>query len=141
VPPACRPGTAAAAAVVVAVAVALALRGVARTAVPATPGEPAAPLIGPRVRAWYRGVIAPLEDALVAWGIHADSLTYAQLAVSVLARLGSAGAWIPWKTTKWSCIAARRLGTVRWSLSCAGPRSALSYYPTRGAKLRISGFI
>ena len=126
-PPACRPGTAAAAAVVVAVAVALALRGVARTAVPATPGEPAAPLIGPRVRAWYRGVIAPLEDALVAWGIHADSLTYAQLAVSVLA---GAAFWAGWIfLAGWLTILAGTLdildGGVARRGGVAGPRGAL----------------
>jgi len=55
------------------------------TVVPATSGEPPDALIGPRVRWWYRGVIAPLEDALVAWRIHPDALTWAQLAVSVLA--------------------------------------------------------
>jgi CDP-diacylglycerol--glycerol-3-phosphate 3-phosphatidyltransferase len=83
--PACRPGTAAAAAVVIGVTVVLALRGVARTVVPTTTSEPAAALIGPRVRLWYRAVIAPLEDALVAWRIHPDTLTWAQLGVSMLA--------------------------------------------------------
>ena len=89
-PPACRPGTAATAAVVIAVAVVLALRGVARTVVPAGTSEPSAALIGPRVRLWYRGVIAPLEDALVASRIHPDVLTWTQLGVSVLA---SAAFW------------------------------------------------
>jgi phosphatidylinositol phosphate synthase len=81
---ACRPGTAAAASVVIAVAVGLALRGLARTAV-APAGGDAPPLIGPRVRAWYRAVIGPLEDALVGWGVAADTLTWAQLGVSILA--------------------------------------------------------
>ena len=83
--PAPRPGTAAVAVVVIGVTIALALRGIART-VPenATPGADA-PLIGPRVRAWYRGMLAPLEALLVGWGVHADTLTYAQLGVSVLA--------------------------------------------------------
>jgi CDP-diacylglycerol--glycerol-3-phosphate 3-phosphatidyltransferase len=85
VPAACRPGTAAVAAAVIGLAVVLALRGVARTA--AATGEPEAPLLGPRVRAWYRGLLAPLEDRLVSWHVHADALTYAQLGVSVLAGL------------------------------------------------------
>src|SRR4029077_18742863 len=63
----------------------LALRGVAYTVVPAGSGEPPDALIGPRVRLWYRGIIAPVEDALVAWHIHPDALTWAQLGVSVLA--------------------------------------------------------
>jgi phosphatidylinositol phosphate synthase len=71
--------------VVIGTAVALALRGVARTEVPAETGEPADALIGPRVRTWYRGVIAPIEDQLVAWRIHPDALTWAQLAVSIAA--------------------------------------------------------
>ena len=82
--PACRPGTAAAAALVVGIGAGLALRAVARTAPPAASTEPAA-LIGPRIRAWYRGVLAPVEDALVGWRIHPDTLTWAQLGVSVLA--------------------------------------------------------
>src|SRR5207244_3444442 len=55
------------------------------TEVPAETGEPADALIGPRVRTWYRGVIAPIEDQLVAWRIHPDALTWAQLAVSIAA--------------------------------------------------------
>jgi phosphatidylglycerophosphate synthase len=70
---------------VIGVAVALALRAVARTVPSAGAGEPADALIGPRVRAWYRAVIAPVEDLLVAWQIHPDALTWAQLVVSVAA--------------------------------------------------------
>jgi CDP-diacylglycerol---glycerol-3-phosphate 3-phosphatidyltransferase len=70
---------------VIAIAVVLALRGVARTVVPVGSGEPTSALIGPRVRTWYRGVIAPIEDALVGWRIHPDALTWAALVVSVLA--------------------------------------------------------
>jgi CDP-diacylglycerol--glycerol-3-phosphate 3-phosphatidyltransferase len=127
VPPACRPGTAAAAAVVIAVAVALALRGVARTPVPATPGEPAAPLIGPRVRTWYRGVIGPLEDALVAWRVHPDAITWAQLGVSVLA---GAAFWTGCIfLAGWLTILAGTLdildGGVARRGGVAGPRGAL----------------
>ncbi len=82
--PACRPGTAAAAAAIIALAVVLALRGVARTAAEGASG-PDAPLLGPRVRTWFRGLLVPFEDGLVAWQVHPDTLTYAQLGVSVLA--------------------------------------------------------
>src|SRR5262245_35108580 len=98
---ACRPWTAATAAVVIGVAVVLALRGVARTIVPVSSAEPADALIGPRVRFWYRGIVAPVEDVLVAWRIHPDALTWAQFGVSVLS--GAAfwrgaiclGGWLP----------------------------------------------
>src|SRR4029077_15737855 len=94
VPPACRPGTAAAATLVVAATVWLALRGLARCAAPGgAPPDAPAPLVGPRVRAWYRGVLAPLEDALVGARVQPDAVTWAQLAVSVLA---GAGFWAGW---------------------------------------------
>jgi phosphatidylinositol phosphate synthase len=85
VPAGCRTGTAVVAAAVIGIAIALALRAIARTAAPqaAAPGD--APLLGPRVRTWYRGVVGPLEDWLVASGVHPDTLTWAQLGVSVLA--------------------------------------------------------
>ena len=82
--PACRPGTAIVALAVVLLAIVLALRSVARIDVPDASG-PDAPLIGPRVRAWFRGLVAPLEDLLVARRVHPDSLTWAQLGVSLLA--------------------------------------------------------
>jgi len=94
VAPACRPGTAAAAAAVVGLAVALALRGVARTPTPAASGERQAPLLGPRVRAWYLAVLAPLEDQLVGWRVHPDALTYAQLVVSIVAGVAFWRGWI-----------------------------------------------
>jgi len=127
VPPACRPGTATAAAVVVAVAVVLALRGVARTVVPTTSGEAAAPLIGPRVRAWYRGVLAPLEDALVARRVHPDAVTWAQLVVSVLA---GAAFWAGWIfLAGWLAILAGTLDILDGGIArrggVAGPRGAL----------------
>ncbi len=83
----CRPGTAAAAALLIGVTIALALRGVARTEVETEPGarETTGPFIGPRVRAWYRGLFGPLEEWLAALGVRPDHLTYAQLGVSVLA--------------------------------------------------------
>lgn len=81
----CRPGTAAAAAVVIGGTIVLALRGVARTPLETGEQGPAAPFIGPRVRAWYRGLFGPLEESLAAVGVRPDHLTYAQLVVSVLA--------------------------------------------------------
>jgi CDP-diacylglycerol--glycerol-3-phosphate 3-phosphatidyltransferase len=91
--PACRPGTAAAAAAVVAVAIGLALRGLAQIPIPPAVAGDDAPLIGPRVRAWYRGVLTPLEQRLVIGRVHPDALTGAQLAVSVLA---GAAFWCGW---------------------------------------------
>ena len=77
--PACRPGTAAAAAAVIGLAVVLAVRGVAR--VPAGPGEAEGPFLGARLRAWYRGVLTPLETELVTRGVHPDAITWAQLGI------------------------------------------------------------
>src|SRR5262249_43027898 len=78
---------------VIGATIALALRGIARTeAEPAGERDPGAPLIGPRVRAWYRGLHDPLEGQLAGWGIRPDHLTYAPLAVSVLAGLSFARA-------------------------------------------------
>jgi CDP-diacylglycerol--glycerol-3-phosphate 3-phosphatidyltransferase len=87
----CRPGTAAVAVLVIGATIVLALRGLAR--VPLEPADEAAddaPLIGPRVRAWYRGLIEPIEEQLADWGARPDHLTYAQLAVSLLAGLAFA---------------------------------------------------
>jgi phosphatidylglycerophosphate synthase len=72
---------------VVGLAVVLALRGIAQVNLQGSPGGAAAPLIGPRVRAWYQAVLHPFEDWLVGVGVPADLLTYAQLVVSVLAGL------------------------------------------------------
>lgn len=66
------------------VTIALALRGIARTPIDG-PAQAGGPLIGPRVRAWYRGLLAPFEEALAGAGVSPDALTYAQLGVSVLA--------------------------------------------------------
>jgi CDP-diacylglycerol---glycerol-3-phosphate 3-phosphatidyltransferase len=82
--PACRPGTAVAASLVIGLAIALALRGVARSD-GQTSGGAGAPLLGSRLRAWYRALLAPFEDELVARGVPADVLTYGQLVVSVVA--------------------------------------------------------
>jgi CDP-diacylglycerol--glycerol-3-phosphate 3-phosphatidyltransferase len=89
----CRPGTAVVAAVVIGVAIALALRGIARTPVAATPGTFDGPLLGARVRAWYRGLLGPLEGWLVERRVHPDALTYGQLVVSVAA---GAAFWQGW---------------------------------------------
>src|SRR5439155_24828541 len=93
VSPACRPGTAAAATLVIAITVWLALRGVARISVAGAAPGPAAPLVGRRVRAWYRGLLTPLEDLLGGAGVHPDALTVAPLAVRLL---GGASIWAGW---------------------------------------------
>jgi CDP-diacylglycerol--glycerol-3-phosphate 3-phosphatidyltransferase len=69
---------------VIAATVGLALRGLARTP---PGGETSADgtLLGPRLRAWYRGVLTPFETMLVDLGAPPDALTWAQLVVSVLA--------------------------------------------------------
>jgi phosphatidylglycerophosphate synthase len=107
--------------------VVLALRGVARTVVPADSNEPTAALIGPRVRTWYRGVMAPLEEALVAWRIHPDTLTWAALAVSVLAGGAFWAGWI--FLAGWLTILAGTLdildGGVARRGGIASPRGAL----------------
>jgi phosphatidylinositol phosphate synthase len=124
--PACRAGTAGAALVVVVVTVVLALRGLAR--VPATDARGvAAPLIGPRVRTWYRSRLGPLEDALAAWRVHPDTLTWAQLGVSVLA---GAAFWVgAIFLAGWLTILAGTLdildGGVARRAGIAGPRGAL----------------
>jgi CDP-diacylglycerol--glycerol-3-phosphate 3-phosphatidyltransferase len=114
------------AAAVVGLAVALALRGLARTSAPAAAGEEA-PLLGPRVRAWYRGVLAPFEDELVARKVPADALTYTQLVVSVLAGGAFAAGWI--FVAGWLTIVAGTLdildGGVARRGAGAGPRGAL----------------
>jgi CDP-diacylglycerol---glycerol-3-phosphate 3-phosphatidyltransferase len=87
----CRPGTAAVAALVIGATIVLALRGLARVQlVPGSEPSTGASFIGPRVRAWYRGLFEPIEEQLASSGIRPDHLTYAQLAVSVLAGLAFA---------------------------------------------------
>jgi CDP-diacylglycerol--glycerol-3-phosphate 3-phosphatidyltransferase len=73
------------AAAVIGYTIVLAIRAASRTEVGVEGAGGDAPLIGPRIRAWYRGLMAPLEELLVQSGVSADALTYAQLAVSVLA--------------------------------------------------------
>ncbi|HUE29833.1 MAG TPA: CDP-alcohol phosphatidyltransferase family protein [Verrucomicrobiae bacterium] len=126
-PPACRPWTATAATIVVAITVWLALRGVARVSVAGTAPGPAPPLVGPRVRAWYRGLLAPLEDVLVGARVHPDAVTGAQLAVSVLA---GAAFWTGWLFVGgWLTIVAGTLdvldGGVARRVGVASPRGAL----------------
>jgi len=127
VAPACRPGTAAAATLVIAITVWLALRGVARISMAGAAPGPAAPLVGPRVRAWYRGLLVPLEDVLVGVRVHPDALTGAQLAVSVLA---GAAFWAGWLFVGgWLTIVAGTLdildGGVARRAGVASPRGAL----------------
>jgi len=87
----CRPRTAAVAVLVIGATIVLALRGLARVQLEPD-SEPAtdSPLIGPRVRAWYRGLIEPIEEQLADWEIRPDHLTYTQVAVSLLAGLAFA---------------------------------------------------
>ena len=123
----CRPGTAALAALVIGGAIVLALRGVAQTSVPGAVHGGDAPLLGARLRAWYRGLMAPLEKVLVDWRVHADVLTYTQLVVSVFA--GAAF----WKGAiflgGWLTILAGTLdvldGGVARQGGTSGPRGAL----------------
>jgi CDP-diacylglycerol--glycerol-3-phosphate 3-phosphatidyltransferase len=127
VAPACRPGTAAAATLVVAVTVWLALRGLARIPLGGAAPGPGAPLVGPRVRAWYRGLLAPLEGALVEARVHPDAVTWAQLAVSMLA---GAAFWAGWLFVGgWLTIVAGTLdvldGGVARQAGVASPRGAL----------------
>jgi CDP-diacylglycerol--glycerol-3-phosphate 3-phosphatidyltransferase len=123
----CRPGTAAVAALVIGATIVLALRGVARTEVePTGERDPGAPLIGPRVRAWYRGLHDPLEAQLAGWGVRPDHLTYAQLAVSVLAGLAFARGCI--FLAGWLTICAGTLDILDGGLArrtgLASPRGA-----------------
>src|SRR5262249_56857978 len=75
----------------IAVAIVLALRGLARTAPPEEPDGPGGPLLGGRIRVWFRALLAPFEELLVDWRVHADTLTVAQLVVRVLAGAAFAG--------------------------------------------------
>lgn len=125
--PGCRPVTAAVAAAAIAVAIGLAVRGIRRTAVAAGPGEPLGPLLGPRVRTWYRGLLAPFEEALVAWRVRPDAVTWTQLVVSVLA--GAAFATGAMFLAGWLTILAGTLdvldGGVARRAGSAGARGAL----------------
>ena len=124
--PACRPGTAALAAGVIGLTIVLALRGVAQMPATAGDAEEAGPLIGSRVRAWYRALLAPFEDRFVAWRVHPDALTWAQLAVSLLAGVAF------WRgvvfLAGWLTILAGTLdildGGVARRTGIAGPRGA-----------------
>jgi CDP-diacylglycerol--glycerol-3-phosphate 3-phosphatidyltransferase len=111
---------------IIAATVVLALRGVARTPLAPAADEEGAPLIGPRVRAWYRGLMAPLEDVLVGWGVHPDTLTWAQLGVSVVA--GAAFAAGAMFLAGWLTILAGTLdvldGGVARRTGVTGPRGA-----------------
>ena len=150
--PACRSGTAAAATLVVAVTVWLALRGLARIPLAGAAPGPAAPLVGPRVRAWYRGLLAPLEGALVEARVHPDAVTWAQLAVSMLA---GAAFWAGWLFVGgWLTIVAGTLdvldGGVARDRKIGGPLLSVAAYlmkhPPRQltddlAKERVEAFL
>ena len=86
----CRPVTAAAAALVIAVTIVLSLRGLARIETGEATSDSGGPLIGHRIRAWYRGLFGPLEEQLAALGVHPDHLTYAALVVSVVSGIAFA---------------------------------------------------
>jgi CDP-diacylglycerol--glycerol-3-phosphate 3-phosphatidyltransferase len=102
----------------------LALRAIARTE--PEPGASDA-LLGPRIRAWYRGLMGPIADRLVGWQVHPDTLTFAQLGVSVLAGAAFAVGWI--FIGGWLTILAGSLdvldGAVARQMGVAGPRGAL----------------
>ncbi len=123
---ACRPGTAALAVLVIGGTIVLALRGIARTEVADAGQGSDAPLIGPRVRAWYRGLMAPLETALADLGVTPDQLTWAQLGVSVLAGLAFGAGYL--FLAGWLVILAGTLDILDGGLArragTASPRGA-----------------
>jgi CDP-diacylglycerol--glycerol-3-phosphate 3-phosphatidyltransferase len=124
----CRPGTAAVAVLVIGATIVLALRGFARVPLePASEPDGDAALIGPRVRAWYRGLIEPIEEQLAGWGIRPDHLTYAQLAISLLAGLAFASRCV--FLAGWLTIFAGTLdildGGLARRIGLAGPHGAL----------------
>ena len=122
----CRPVTAAAAALVIVVTIVLSLRGLARVEVEEPAPGPGGPLIGQRVRAWYRGLLGPLEEQLATLGVEPDHLTYAALLVSVLA--GWAFARGAFFLAGWLTILAGTLdiidGGVARRTGLASPRGA-----------------
>src|SRR5262249_56824576 len=105
--------------------------------------EPAtdAPVIGARARAWSRGLIEPIEEQLADWGIRPDHLTYAQVAVSLLAGLAFACRCV--FLAGWLTIFAGTLdildGGLARRIGEAGPPRALLPFvggpPARGAAL------
>ena len=106
---------------------ALALRGISQTPVPEAPAGPGTPLLGARLRLWYRGLMQPLEEHLVAMRVHPDALTWGQLGVSVLAGLAFARGAI--FLAGWLVILAGTLdildgGVARLS-GISGPRGAM----------------
>lgn len=70
---------------VLGVSVALAIRSAARVTLDDTAPGVGSAWIGPRVRAWYRSALRPAEDWLAAQGWSPDTITYTQLALSILA--------------------------------------------------------
>src|SRR5262249_61762708 len=122
----CRPVTAAGAALVIAVTIVLALRGLARIETEEGAPDPAGPLIGHRIRAWYRGLFGPLEEQLAVLGVHPDHLTYGALVVSVLSGVAFArGAFF---LAGWLTILAGTLDIIDGGLA---PRAGLA--SARGA--------
>jgi len=81
----CRPGIALFGLAVLGGSVTLAVLGIRRTVVPGATRDGQGALFGPQVRTWYRQRVEPFEAALARAGVSPDTLTYAQLAVSVAA--------------------------------------------------------
>ena len=109
------------------VTIVFAVRAIARTVVPQGDVRPDAPLLGPRIRGWYVGLMTPLAEQLIRWGVHPDTLTYAQLGVSVAAGAAFAAGWM--FLAGWLTILAGTLdildGFVARRIGVAGPRGAL----------------
>jgi CDP-diacylglycerol--glycerol-3-phosphate 3-phosphatidyltransferase len=122
----CRAGTAAVAALVIGATVVFALRGVRGTDPGPARGDRGGPLLGPQVRAWYRGLFGPIEERLAAFGVQPDHLTYAQLLASMLAGLAFAGGAI--FLAGWLTILAGTLDILDGGLArrtgVASPRGA-----------------
>jgi len=123
--PPCRPGTALLAVVTIGVTIVLAVRGIRRTVVPEATTDGGA-LIGPQIRIWYRALLGPFEEALARAGVSPDTLTWAQLWVSVWAGWAFATGCV--FLAGWLTIFAGTLDILDGGLArrtgVAGPRGA-----------------
>ena len=83
-------------------------------------------LLGPRLRVWYRGRLAPLADALLTWGLTANGVTFSQLAASVVCGVAYAHGWM--FTAGWMLLASGTLDILDGEMArrhgAAGPRGA-----------------